>query len=210
MGLVSKLKNEYKGLKESNPLRNPELLLFKRIWGVFWRIVLGKWFLRNCQTGSLCTTRGIPRIDSNGEIILGNRVKIWSHIHKTQLSAGGKGKLIIGDNTFINVGSIISAQFQIKIGKNVQIAPGVIMMDSDFHGVEDRDAEVTPTPITIGDDVWLATRVVVLKGVTIGEGSTIATGAVVTKDIPAYSIAAGNPARVIKKYNHETKIWEKA
>ena len=198
MGILNKLIYEYKNLKERTPLRNPFVLLFKRIWGIFWRVILGKWFLRNCKTGSLCTTRGIPRIDANGEIILGNRVKIWSHIHKTQLSAGGKGKLIIGDNTFINVGTIISAHFQIKIGKNVQIAPGVIMMDSDFHGVEDRDAEVIPTPITIADNVWLATRVLVLKGVTIGEGSTIAAGAVVTKDIPPYSLAAGIPATVIK------------
>jgi len=198
MGILNKLTNEYNNLKESTPLRNPIVLLFKRIWGIFWRVILGKWFLRNCKTGRLCTTRGIPRIDANGEIILGNRVKIWSHIHRTQLSAGGKGKLIIGDNTFINVGTIISAHFQIKIGKNVQIAPGVTVMDSDFHGVEDRDAEVIPTPITIGDNVWLATRVVVLKGVTIGEGSTIAAGAVVTKDIPPYSLAAGIPATVIK------------
>lgn len=198
MGILNKLKNEYENLKESTPLKNPLVLLFKRIWAVFWRMILGKWFLRNCETGRLCTTRGIPRIDANGKIILGNRVKIWSHIHKTQLSAGGKGKLIIGDNTFINVGTIISAHFQIKIGKNVQIAPGVIMMDSDFHGVKDRDTKVIPTPITIGDNVWLATRVVILKGVTIGEGSTIATGAVVTKDIPPYSLAAGIPAKVIK------------
>ena len=198
MGVANKIKNEYRNLKESTPLRNPYVLLFKRAWGIFWRVVLGKWFLRNCKTGRLCTTRGIPRIDANGEIILGNRVKIWSHIHRTQLSAGGRGKLIIGDNTFINVGSIISAHFQITIGKNVQIAPGVILMDNDFHGVEDRNAEVIPTPITIGDNVWLATRVVVLKGVTIGEGSTIATGAVVTKDVPPHSLAAGIPAKVIK------------
>jgi len=201
MGVVSKLKNEYKGLKESTPFRNPVILLFKRIWAIFWRVILGKWFLRNCKTGRLCTTRGIPRIDANGEIVLGNRVKIWSHIHKTQLSAGGRGKLIIGDNTFINVGSIISAHFQIKIGKNVQIAPGVIIMDSDFHGVEDRGAGVIPTPISIEDNVWLASRVVILKGVTIGEGSTIASGAVVTKDIPPYSLAAGVPAKVIKNLN---------
>mgnify|MGYP001433421676 CR=1 FL=1 len=202
MGVVSKLKNEYNTLKEGSPRRNPVVLFVKRIWGTFWRVVLGKWFLRNCKTGNLCTTRGIPRIDANGEIILGDRVKIWSHIHKTQLSAGGKGKLIIGDNSFINVGVIISAHYQIKIGKNAQIAPGVIMMDNDFHGVEDRDAIDVPTPITIGDNVWLATRVVVLKGVTIGEGSTIATGAVVTKDIPPYSLAAGIPAKVIKTLKH--------
>ena len=198
MGVFSKLKNEYMRLKEDSPLRNPTVLLFKRIWGVFWRVVLGKFFLRNCKTGRLCTTRGIPRIDVHGEIIMGDRVKVWSHIHKTELHAGGKGKLIIGDNTFINCGVTISASSQIKIGKNVEIAPGVVMMDSDFHNVDGNDAEVVPKPITIGDNVWLSTRVIVLKGVTIGEGSTVASGAVVTKDIPPYSIAAGVPAKVIK------------
>lgn len=198
MGIVSQLKKEYNAQKEANPKRNPMVLFVKRLCSVFWRVVTGKWYLRKCQTGKLCTTRGVPRIDAHGDIILGNRVKVWSHIHKTQLSAGGKGKLIIGDNSFINVGTIISAHYQIKIGKNAQIAPGVIIMDNDFHGVEERDTVETPTPITIGDNVWLATRVVVLKGVTIGEGSTIATGAVVTKDIPPYSLAAGIPAKVIK------------
>ena len=57
---------------------------------------------------------------------------------------------------------------------------------------------VYATELSIGDNVWLATRVIVLKGVSIGEGSTIASGAVVTKDIPPYSIAAGVPAKVIK------------
>ena len=199
MSIISKIKNEYNSLKESTPRKNPFMLLIKRIYSSIWRIILGKWVLRDCKTGRLCTTRGVPRIDANGEIILGDRVKIWSHIHTTQLSAGGRGKLIIGDNTFINVGSIISANHLIKIGKNVQIATGVIVMDNDFHGVEDREEEKVPTPIIIGDNVWLATRVVVLKGVTIGEGSTIATGAVVTKDIPSYSLAAGVPAKVIKK-----------
>ena len=77
MGVFSKLKNEYMRLKEDSPLRNPTVLLFKRIWGVFWRVVLGKFFLRNCKTGRLCTTRGIPRIDVHGEIIMGDRVKVW-------------------------------------------------------------------------------------------------------------------------------------
>jgi len=202
MGIAKKLKKEYFSLKLANPRRNPIMLIIERIWNVFWRIVFGKWFLRKCTTGRLCTARGVPQIDANGEIILGDRVKIWSHIHKTQLSAGGKGKLIIGDNSFINVGTIISAHYQIKIGENAQIAPGVILMDNDFHRVEDKDAIDVPTPITIGDNVWLATRVVVLKGVTIGEGSTIASGAVVTKDIPPYSLAAGIPAKVVKTLKH--------
>jgi acetyltransferase-like isoleucine patch superfamily enzyme len=195
MSALIQLKNEYIKLKEASPLRNPTLLICNRISAIFWRVILGKWFLRNCKT-----VRGIPEIEANGEIILGDRVKVWSHIQTTQLSAGGKGKLMIGDNTFINVGTIISARFEVKIGKNVQIAPGVIIMDSDFHGVEDRDAKVIATPITIGDNVWLATRAIILKGVTIGEGSTIAAGAVVTKDIPPFSLAAGIPAKVIKSF----------
>lgn len=148
----------------------------------------------------MVTTRGKPRVDCFGEIKIGNNVKIWSHIHKTQISAGGKALLEIGDDTFINCGTTISARNHIKIGKNCQIATGVVMMDDDFHGTsEDRDSYETPTPIIIGDNVWLATRVIVLKGVTIGEGSTVASGAVVTKDIPPYCIAAGVPAKVIKK-----------
>ena len=140
----------------------------------------------------------MPRIDANREIILGNRVKVWSHIHKTEFHAEGKGKLIIGDDIFINCGVIISASSQIKIGKNAQITPGVVMMDNDFNTVDGNDAEVVPTPVTIGDNVWLATRVIVLKRVIIGEGSTIASGAVVTKDIPPHSIVAVVLAKVIK------------
>lgn len=196
--MIKKLKNEFLRLRENNPRRNPYYMLIKRVVSAVWRVVNAKIWLIRCQQGKLVTLRGIPRVDCNGEIILGNRVRIWSHIHKTQLSAGGKGKLIIGDNTFINCGSLISAQHEIRIGKNCQIATGVIMMDSDFHGTQGEDSSTKISPIIIEDDVWLATRVVVLKGVTIGKGSTVATGAVVTKDIPPYSIAAGVPAKVIK------------
>ena len=71
-------------------------------------------------------------------------------------------------------------------------------MDSDFHGVADRDDGGKAAPITIEDDAWLATRAVVLKGVTVGRGAVVAAGAVVTKDVPPYTVAAGVPARVIR------------
>lgn len=196
--MLVQITKEFKRLKENNPRRNPYYLLVKRIVSAIWRVVNAKIWLISCETGKLVTLRGIPRIDCNGQIILGNRVRVWSHIHKTQLSAGGKGKLTIGDNTFINCGCQISAQNEIFIGKNCQIATGVIMMDSDFHGTEGEDSDVKISSIIIEDDVWLATRVVVLKGVRIGKGATIATGAVVTKDIPPYAIAAGVPAKVLK------------
>ena len=71
-------------------------------------------------------------------------------------------------------------------------------MDSDFHAVGDLDAPGKSAPITIEDDVWLATRAVVLKGVTVGRGAVVATGAVVTKDVPPYTLVAGVPARPIR------------
>lgn len=198
--MLKRLVKEYKELKENNPLRNPFILFINRVTGALWRVISAKIYLRNCECGKMVTTRGKPRIDCFGRIKLGNRVKIWSHIHKTQLSAGGKATLEVGDNTFINCGTTISARNKIVIGKNCQIATGVVMMDDDFHGTsDDRDSYEAPTPIIIEDNVWLATRVIVLKGVTIGEGSTVASGAVVTKDIPPFCIAAGVPAKVIKK-----------
>ena len=62
--------------------------------------------------------------------------------------------------------------------------------------------------VTIGDGCWIGEKVIVLPGVTIGEKSVIGGGSVVTKDVPSYAIAVGNPARVIKKYNFETHKWE--
>lgn len=203
MSIVAKLKRELSSLRNDNPKRNPYILLYKRVRDIAWRLFNAKWRLRKCKKGKLVTLRGRPRIDCNGEIVLGQRVKIWSHIHKTQLSAGGKAKIIIGDHTFINTGTVISSRHQVTIGKNCQIATGVIIMDSDFHGVGDgRNQIEKSTPITIEDNVWLATRAIILKGVKIGEGSTVATGAVVTKDVPPYTIVAGVPAKVIKKIPH--------
>ena len=91
---------------------------------------------------------------------------------------------------------------QIDIGDCVRIAPHVMMIASD-HVFDDPDRPITDqgsrrAPITIGDDVWIAGRVNITAGVTIGRGSVIAAGAVVTRDVPPYSVAAGVPARVIK------------
>lgn len=162
------------------------------------RFLTALWILRKCQTGRRPTMRGLAQIDVNGRIQIGNQVKIWSHIHTTQLSAGKNALLEIGDNTFINVGSVISARKHVKIGRNCQIANQVIIMDDDFHGLTNRDKSPDPEPIIIEDDVWLATRCTILKGVHIGQGAVVAAGAVVTRDVPAYTLVGGVPARFIK------------
>jgi len=81
----------------------------------------------------------------------------------------------------------------------VIIADRCIIYDTDWHPLPGASAEEIPTaPVTIEDGAWLGAGCIVLKGVTIGAGTVVGAGAVVTRDLPAHCIAAGNPARVIR------------
>jgi maltose O-acetyltransferase len=106
----------------------------------------------------------------------------------------------IGPRTFINVGAIILDVGRVTIGADVQIGPNVQLL-TPTHPL---DPEIRRTgleggePITIEDNVWLGGGVIVCPGVTIGRDSVIGAGAIVTRDIPAGSLAVGNPARVIR------------
>ncbi|WEO77983.1 acyltransferase [Cryobacterium sp. SO2] len=112
----------------------------------------------------------------------------------------------IGDDTGLTSATVSSAQ-QISIGARVLIGAGVLITDSDHHVVlppstVSRRYLGPPTPresdrVLIENDVFLGARSIVLKGVTIGEGSVIGAGSVVASSIPPWSIAAGNPCRVI-------------
>ncbi len=175
------------------------LLLFQSVLQGALHIINAKWQLRKCIIGKMVMVKGKAKIMARGKIIIGNYCSIWSHLGITQLSAGPSATIEIGDYSFINTGAIISARTHIKIGRNCQIANGVILMDNDFHGVDNRNAMPMTKAIIIGDNVWLATRVTVLKGVTIGEGAVVAAGAVVTKNIPAYTLAGGVPAKIIRQ-----------
>jgi acetyltransferase-like isoleucine patch superfamily enzyme len=172
--------------------------LLSDFWIAFWRLVNGFIRLRSCTTGKFVTVRGAPRIEGLGKITIGDHCRIWSHMGTTQLYAGPRAELIIGNNTFVNTGTILSASNRIVIGNNVQIANQVILMDGDFHGVEDREVMKTAGEIIVEDDVWIATRAMVLKGVRIGKGSTVAAGSVVTKDVPPYTLVGGVPAKIIR------------
>lgn len=106
----------------------------------------------------------------------------------------------VGDNFFLNVNCRLMDSGKITIGNNVMIAPNVsIITEEHAMDVKQRLAGLEYTrPVTIGDNVWLATGVLVLPGVTIGDNSVIGAGSVVTKDVPANSLAVGNPCAVIK------------
>ncbi|HIG76077.1 MAG TPA: acyltransferase [Bacteroidetes bacterium] len=153
---------------------------------------------RRCRLGRRVTLWGRPHVSAAGEITLGDRVTVHSFLSRVQLSAGPGARLAVGAGTYINNGSVLSARRSVTVGERCQIATGVLLMDSDFHAVGDLDAPGKSAPITIEDDVWLATRAVVLKGVTVGRGAVVAAGAVVTKDVPPYTLVAGVPARPIR------------
>lgn len=109
----------------------------------------------------------------------------------------------IGQNTFIGPGTCIAGPGNIRIGANCLIAAqsGIFANNHNFADLDlpIKEQGVTCKGIEIEDDCWLGSGVKVLDGVTIGKGSVIGAGAVVTKDIPSLSIAVGVPARVIKK-----------
>lgn len=158
--------------------------------------------LRNCKLdGRWVRLRGRPHVTAKGTIKIGHNVSIHSFLHRVQLSAGPGAHLEIGEGTFVNNGVVLSARTLVRIGRRCQLGPHVIAMDCDFHGVDVRSESAIPEPIIIEDDVWLATRVTVLKGVRIGRGSVVAAGAVVTKDVPPYTLVGGVPARFIRKLN---------
>ena len=123
----------------------------------------------------------------------------------------GMGDVLIGNNAIIGIGNVIIGP--VSIGNNVIFAQhvGILAMN---HGYKDihtpiRDQKCTYALITVEDDCWIGSNAIVTAGVTIGKHSIVAAGSVVTKDIPPYSIAAGNPARIIRQYNPSTGEWEK-
>ncbi len=161
--------------------------------------LVARWALWGCSSvGTAPKCRGIPLVQNAGQMIIGDDFSIWSHLGRSQLDVGAGGVLRIGDRVFINTGTTISAQLEVTIGDRVQIANGVSILDSDFHGLENRDCPPPSEPIRIEDDVWIATKAIVLKGVTIGRGAVVAAGAVVTSDVAPYTLVGGVPARVIR------------
>lgn len=193
-------KKKYNETLKENETKNRFLLIilfFEKILSFLWRFLTAKFFLRKCKTGKLVTTRGKPLIFAKGKIIIEDRVVIWSVFQRTILSVHAGALLQIGARTRLN-GVHIAAKSRIIIGSNVRIAPYTLIMDSDFHDIEEHSSEGLTSPIVIGNNVWIASRSVILKGVTIGEGSVIAAGSVVTKSVPPNSMVAGVPAKVVK------------
>lgn len=146
-----------------------------------------------------------------GDMIIGNNASINSHLiadpiggqTKTILCVFEGAKLIIGDNVGMS-NTCIFAQREVIIGDEAVIGAGVKIYDTDFHSpIADYrmcgNTHVKTKPVRIENRAFVGGHSIILKGVTIGEEAVVGAGSVVTHDIPAREIWAGNPARFIKK-----------
>lgn len=169
----------------------------------------------------------LSMVCADKSLICGPHAVVYNHGLQDNIRLGGgvvidgilecyeKGHLIIDEYSYVGR-SRIFASISVQIGKGVIVSDHVVIMDSDLHSMSgakrykeavdwskgtfpDVYTGIPARPVLIQDFVWIGANAVVLKGVTIGEGAVIGAGSVVTKDVPPYTIVAGNPARIIRE-----------
>jgi acetyltransferase-like isoleucine patch superfamily enzyme len=129
------------------------------------------------------------------------------------ITAPDRARVRIGAGSFLNIGVMVAAMELVEIGDHCMLANGCFVSDAN-HRFDDPDRPITwqgfstKGPTRIGDNVWLGANVVVTSGVTIGERCVIGANSVVTDDIPAFSIAAGAPARVVREVHRAVRSLE--
>ena len=147
---------------------------------------------------------GFPKfIRRHGEIRIGRRTTLWPGVKFSVVSTdrANPARLTIGSYSSIGDRTQIHCCRQVEIGDYVLVSWDVNILENYYHGTE-YDS-VKSAPIKIEDRVWIGCAAIILAGVTIGRGSIVAAGSVVTKDVPPGTLVAGNPAREIRK----TKPW---
>ena len=138
--------------------------------------------------------KGVLKMSEHSVINVNNNFSIHSSCHIILM----KDSILNLGSGYINRGVKIRCFQKISIGENVAISENVTIWDSDAHEIVGKESAKTK-PISIGNHVWIGINVTILKGVTIGDGAIIAAGSVVTRDIPANSLAGGVPAKVLKE-----------
>lgn len=120
------------------------------------------------------------------------------------------GPLTIGDESMINRECVLDSRGSLHIGKRVNISPWVQIYTAS-HDLQSSDFAQKLGAVRIGDYCWISTRSTILPSVTIGEGSVVAAGAVVSKDVPPYTIVAGIPAKPVGERNRNLNyvpVWD--
>jgi lipopolysaccharide O-acetyltransferase len=184
--------------------------LLKRIFNTF----LALYYRAHFGSFGSSTRISLPNwIKGKQSIYIGDHVHIWRFARITAINPKrGRRVVTIGDGCVIHPSVHISAVSSIRIGKRVLIAANCYITDHD-HKWQDIDTPpiennfLIAKETSVGDNAWLGEKVIVLKGVSVGANSIIGSGSVVTKDVPAFSLAVGNPARVIKRFDHKERSW---
>jgi acetyltransferase-like isoleucine patch superfamily enzyme len=183
-----------------------------RLWAQKWR-----YYERNALPWNraaihyeLARRRAFCRWPLHGEVLealRAGRLQIGEHVllePNVWLTCPDPGRIVIGGGSFLNQGVMVAASQLVEIGAHCMFANGTLITDAD-HRFDDPVTPVpwqgftSPGPTRIGDNVWCGAHVVVTGGVSIGERCVIGAGSVVTRDIPAFSVAAGAPARVLRR-----------
>ena len=159
--------------------------------------------------------RPIISVAANSTLLLGDNVNVTSSLRSNPLGCfqpsvlrtmAPGARLVLAKNTGLS-GAVICAQLSVEIGEGTLIGSGAMVIDNDFHADlslgAGGGARPKARPIKIGRLVFIGARAIILKGVAIGDRAVIGAGAVVTKDVPADHIAAGNPASVFPKRRQE-------
>jgi len=182
-----------------------------RLWWQKWR-----WYERNALPWNrarihleFARRRSFCRWPVHGnvlELFRDGRLEVGEHVllePGVWLTAPAPGRIRIGGGTFLNLGVQVAAHGLVEIGAHCMLANGCFVSDAD-HRYDDPERPVpwqgftSKGPTRIGDNVWCGAHVVVTSGVTIGERCVIGANSVVTRDVPAFSVAAGAPARVVR------------
>lgn len=148
------------------------------------------------------------QIESLGELEIGPGLQVWGTQFASQLAVGPKGKLVIGARVFVNQGTSIYAAESITIGDNTRIGDLVSIYDTNFHPIGPTQA-TRVAPVVIGRNVWLGRGATILPGVTIGDHAVVGAGSVVSRDVPASTVVAGNPAVHVRDIEGTTDDWKR-
>lgn len=174
-----------------------------------WAKIKTEWIAgKFAEVGKDCYFRSVAQLHDPQYIHLGDNNCFGKDLYLTAWEGGqNKPMLTIGSNCSFGAYNHITCANKVTIGNGVLTGKWITITDNS-HGETDRvSLEMKPTkrpitskgPVVIGNNVWIGDKATILPGVTIGDGAVIAANAVVTKDVPAYSVVGGNPAMVIKR-----------
>jgi acetyltransferase-like isoleucine patch superfamily enzyme len=142
--------------------------------------------------------KGKVRISGDGRLVLGNGIILIGNVVPIEFVSHKGACVTIGDHTFINYGSSISARELVSIGRHCLLGHYTLILDNQEHDLHQHRMLPPSEPVVIEDHVWIGSRVCILPGVRVGHHSAVGAGSVVTSNIPAHCLAVGNPARVVR------------